>query len=108
MVTGSLSHVMEANLRALRERQPDHPTLARFDEVGRLLTGSASAQAGEGIAWIQETGALLQVPGLAAWGLKTEDLPTLVEKATAANSMKANPVVLTAAELSAIATSALG
>ena len=102
-----LPHVMECNLRALRERQPDHPALPRFDEIGQILTGSVGARAEEGIAWIQETCALLQVPGISAWGVKPEDLPTLVEKATAANSMKANPVALTLEELASIAARAM-
>ena len=34
-----LPHVMEANLRALRLRQPDSPALARYEAVARLLTG---------------------------------------------------------------------
>jgi len=42
---------MELNVRALRERAPGGESLRRHDEVARLLTGSETATAGDGIAW---------------------------------------------------------
>jgi alcohol dehydrogenase class IV len=41
-------------------------------------------------------------------GVRTEEIPLLVEKAKAASSMRGNPVVLTDQELTAIAHAALG
>src|ERR1035437_5180689 len=46
-----LPHVMEANLSALRQRLPTAETLQRYEEVGRLVTGSATATAEAGVAW---------------------------------------------------------
>jgi alcohol dehydrogenase class IV len=37
---------LEVNLRALRSRAPDHPSLARFGELAGLLTGRAEASGG--------------------------------------------------------------
>ncbi|MHC4355845.1 MAG: iron-containing alcohol dehydrogenase, partial [Planctomycetota bacterium] len=42
-----LPFVMETHVRALLDRQPDSPAVVRFDEVARLLTGKATARAGE-------------------------------------------------------------
>ncbi len=41
-----LPHVMAANIRALTERAPDSPTLHRYDEIARILTGDPSARSG--------------------------------------------------------------
>ena len=38
-----LAPVMRANLDALRERAPEHPSLERYAEVARLLTGRLDA-----------------------------------------------------------------
>ena len=91
-----LAPVMEANIRALRQRQPD--LLPRYDEAARLLTGRSDAQAEEGAAWVRQLVRDLEIPPLRAYGIRTQDFETLVEKAAAASSMKANPVKLTSGE----------
>ena len=78
-----------------------------YDEVGRILTESAAAEAAEGVAWVQELCAFLDIPSLADLGVTEEDLPTLVPKAMRSSSMKGNPVVLNEEELLAIVTRAL-
>lgn len=102
-----LPGAMRVNLEALRNRAPESTVIQRFDEVARLLTGVPDARAGDGLAWIQETCRQLRIPGLAHWGIQAADLPTLVDKAAVASSMKANPVPLTTAELHRIAAQAL-
>src|SRR5207248_1645017 len=57
-----LPHVVEANLRALRARQPDSEILRRFDEVARLLTGDAGANADRGVEWLTKLISDLQIP----------------------------------------------
>jgi alcohol dehydrogenase class IV len=94
-----LPQVMAANVRALRERQPDSPTLSRYRDIATLLTGRVQAEANEGVAWVRELCRALAVPPLRAFGLKETDVPAIVEKAAQASSMKANPVALTDAEL---------
>ncbi len=102
-----LPYVMAANLQALRARQSASPILPRYDEVGRLLTGSASATAEDGMRWVAEMSAALGIPRLAAFGITPSDIPGLVEKAAASSSMKANPITLTQDELRGILERAL-
>lgn len=94
-----LPFVLEANLRALRERAPTHPALARFGVVGRALTGELEARAEDGIAWVHELCAELRIPPLSRYGMSSADIPALVEKSARASSMKGNPLPLTEAEL---------
>jgi alcohol dehydrogenase class IV len=102
-----LPHVMEANLRALRQRQPAAETLRRYEEVARLVTGNASATADAGVEWVRELVADLGIPSLGHYGLKREHIAALVEKASHASSMKANPIPLTPDELGGVLERAL-
>jgi alcohol dehydrogenase class IV len=99
-----LPAVLDVNLRALRARAPEHPAVPRFQEVAALLTGRPDARAEEALAWVEDLRAALRVPGLGRYGLTAAEVPALVAKAKAASSMKANPLVLTDAELTEIAT----
>jgi alcohol dehydrogenase class IV len=102
-----LPHVMRANINALEMRQPDHPSLLRYREIARILTGEETAEPGDGILWVDELCSQLRIPRLAAYGISPADFPSLVQKATVASSMKANPVVLTPGELTEILERAL-
>ena len=102
-----LPHVMAVNARALRARQPNGTAMERYDEIARILTGQAAALTEDGIAWVKSLAAALSVPSLAAYGVTTADFPALVEKTAAASSTKANPIVLTPAELNEILALAL-
>ncbi|AKF81109.1 alcohol dehydrogenase [Myxococcus fulvus 124B02] len=102
-----LSAVLETNLRALRERAPEHPALPRYRELATLLTGREGASAEDAIDWVEALRGALRIPGLARYGLTVERVPELVTKARAASSMKANPLPLTDTELTHIAIRAL-
>lgn len=102
-----LPHVMEANVRALRERAPQSDSLRRFDEVARVLTANPNATAADALPWLKDLSADLGIPPLKAYGLTAADLPRVVEKSAQASSTKANPIVLTAEELSLILTQAM-
>lgn len=102
-----LAHVMEGNLLALRRRQPEGETLRRYDEVARWLTGLAGAKAEDGVTWVRALAADLQIPRLGAYGLTRAHTAEVVEKAAKANSMKANPILLTGEELVEILERAL-
>jgi alcohol dehydrogenase class IV len=102
-----LPHVMEANVRALRQRQPAAEPLWRYDEVARLVTGNATATAEVGIEWVRKLVANLGIPGLGHYGLNREHTAELVGKAAQASSMKANPITLTTDELTGILERAL-
>jgi len=98
---------LEVNLRALRRRAPDHPSLPRFRDVAAWLTGRPGAEAEEGIAAVAALVSALGVPGLARHGLGAGDVAGLVERARRASSMRGNPVALTDAELTEIAERSL-
>jgi alcohol dehydrogenase class IV len=94
--------VLETNLTALRERAPQSLLLPRFDEVAQILTGAPHAQAAEGVDWLNELTAGLQIPPLAAYGIEKSDFPEITAQAKKASSMKGNPVELSDAELTRI------
>jgi alcohol dehydrogenase class IV len=102
-----LPHVMDANLRALRLRQPAADALRRYGEVARLATGSPTADAEGGIEWVRKLVANLGIPGLGRYGLTREHTAELVAKASHASSMKANPIELTPEELADVLERAL-
>lgn len=101
-----LPHGMEANVAALRARAPLHPALSRYTAVARLLTGRSEASAEDGIQWVRELCAELNIPKLRDWGITQADFRSVVEKAARASSMQANPLPLTGEELLAVITSA--
>ena len=102
-----LPHVMEINVRALRERAPESEQLRRFDEVARILTNNPNATASDGIAWVRELCAALKIPGLRGYGITADHSTELIERAAKASSMKANPIVLTVEEMKEILVRAL-
>ena len=102
-----LPHVMAANVAALQVRQPDGPALARYAELARILTDKKDAAVEDGLRWVGALCDGLHVPGLAAYGVTHADFPVLAQKAEAASSMKANPIVLNPEELGEILARAL-
>ena len=72
-----LAPVVEANVRALRGRDPDSPALDRYTTVARLLTGRDDATVEDGVAWLRDTVAALQVPALGTVGLSVNLTPLL-------------------------------
>ena len=102
-----LPFVMEANLQALRQRQSQSDTLARYQRIAQLLTGNPGAEAEEGVAWTQKLVADLQIPSLRNYGVTKAHIPDLVEKAAQASSMKPNPIQLTPEEMTTILEKAI-
>lgn len=102
-----LPHVVETNLKALRERQPASGALARYENVARILTDREAAVADDAVAWLKELITILRIPSLRTYGLTTTHTPELIKKAANASSMKANPVALTPDELADILARAL-
>jgi alcohol dehydrogenase class IV len=99
--------VVETNIRALRERDPDSPALARYTEAARLLTDAADASLVDGVEWLRETVVRLGVRRLSEYGLRATDADTIVSRAATAGSTQGNPVALTTDELHATLASAL-
>ena len=108
-----LAPVVEANVQALRSGGAGRPglpaasVLDRYTEAARLLTGDPAASIEDGLTWIRETLTLLQVPGLAAFGLGPQQADDITAKALTSSSMKGNPVALSHADLKAILLQAL-
>ena len=102
-----LPSVMRMNIRALRARAPQSAELGRYEEIARVVTGRAGASAEQGAAAVGQLCAELQIPPLGAYGARPEHIGALVEAASRASSMKANPIALTPEELRDILTTAL-
>jgi alcohol dehydrogenase class IV len=102
-----LPFVMEANVKSLQTRMPDSPSLARYDAVARILTGTNTARAADGVEWVQDLCVELNVPSLSTFGIKEDNFPLIVEKSRNASSMKGNPISLTDEELTEILKKAI-
>jgi alcohol dehydrogenase class IV len=98
---------MEANLRALRLREPASEVLRRYDRVACLLLDVSNAKAEDGIAWLRELARDLKIPRLVDYGVAPQHIPELVDKAVRTSSMKTNPLTLTREELAEVLASAL-
>jgi alcohol dehydrogenase class IV len=97
-----LPQVIEANIQALRSRNPDSPVLKRFDRLAKILKDDNHGKAAETIKWIQDLCNELKISKLSKYGLKKEDIPSIIEKAKNSSSMKGNPIELTDKELEQI------
>ena len=92
-----------ANIAALEGREPNHGALQKYDEAGQLLTGSPTARRANLIDWLWQLTQDLNILSLGELGLREIQVDDLVHKAARANSMKANPIVLTSDELKNVA-----
>ena len=99
--------VVEANCRAIKSRQPDNPAISRYTEIAQILTGRHASTIEDGIEWLKLLCLDLHIPALSDYGVGQADIAELVQKSTAASSMKANPIQLNAAELADILENAL-
>ena len=94
--------VAAANIKALRERDPDAAALGRFRDAARIFTGDTGATAEAGAAWLQALCGRLETPALSTYGFASEHAPDLIAHAMRSSSMKGNPIDLTARELERI------
>ncbi len=103
VVCGTLvAEATDINIRALRERLPDSPALAKYDRVGRLL-GAENAHASEDplqalVDTLRRWTDRLKLPKLSEYGAGEAHVPTLVAQ-SGGTSMKTNPLVLTDDEI---------
>jgi alcohol dehydrogenase class IV len=111
-----LAPVMAANVKALREASPGHPTLTRYAEIGRTLTGKADVHyratadpsaIDAGIDFAATLARELGIPRLGRFGITERDIPALVQAGRRSSSMKHNPVELSEEALAAVLQSAL-
>jgi alcohol dehydrogenase class IV len=99
--------VMEANIKALEARQPNHSALVRYVEIAQMLLGENDVTAQAGVEWTSEMVSALNIPRLSAYGMSEENFPEAVEKTRTANSFKGNPIALEERELAEILEKAL-
>jgi alcohol dehydrogenase class IV len=93
------------NIKALRQRLPQSPALAKYARVGRLLSDSTVLNATEaheallGVleAWREE----MNMPRLGDYGIGEGDIPVIVANSRN-NSMKTNPIELSDEEIAAL------
>jgi len=102
-----LPPVIKANIKALEQRQPDDPTLRRYEYAAGFILFDLAATAQDAMDWIEETSEIFAIPGLGAYGIEEKDFDLIVEKSAASSSMKGNPLPLTHEELQAILVEAL-
>ncbi len=102
-----LPPVVMVNARALTQREPGHPALARYQEIAEIITGKTGATISDLSGWLEDLRVALAIPSLGQFGVKEKDLPVLVEKGAVASSMKANPIALSSEELREILEMAL-
>ena len=102
-----LPYVVKANIHALKEREPQHPTLLKFDEIAKIVTGNPSATALDSVGWLEELRTYFEIPTLSTFDIHKEHFDDIVEKSKSSSSMKGNPIVLTDDELKNILKQAL-
>lgn len=107
-----LPYVMQANVLSLQSKAAEsddgaRTVLARFDEIGRILTGKGAANASDAVSWIGDLSCVFCLPALRRYGLSSADFDIVVAKARKASSMQGNPVELNDDELTAILTRAI-
>ncbi len=99
--------VCQINIMALRNRAPEEPYLARYTDVARILTDNPKADAMDIVPWLHRLVGDLNVPGLADFNLRADNIPAIVNQAQQASSMRGNPIDLSEAELAAVLKSAM-
>ena len=102
-----LPYVVKANIQALKEREPQHPSLLKFDEIAKIVADNPSATALDSVSWLEELCTYFEIPALSTFDIHKKDFDDIVEKSKQSSSMKGNPIVLTDDELKNILKQAL-
>ena len=109
-----LPHITQANITALLEKSAGattDPTLQRYVMLGRLLLDRPDLDdnaALTSLVWMIQTGVEgLHIPPLSKYGLTKSDIPTMVQLAKKASSMRYNPITLSDQALSAALAAAI-
>ena len=102
-----LPHGMAANIRALRERAPNHDALDKYRRIAQLFTGDSQAEPEDAVRYVSNLCQSLGISSLRSYGLEPSGISDLVAKVAGASSTKANPIQLARSELVEIAERAL-
>ncbi len=112
VVCGTLvAAATRVNVEVIQAREPNHPALAKYAEVGRLLSGSddlddAGACAAL-LATLEQWTREMDLPGLSTLGVGETDFGRIIADCRG-SSMKTNPVMLTDGEVERILRARLG
>jgi alcohol dehydrogenase len=111
VVCGTLvAKATAVNIRALLEREPKHPALAKYARLAERLTGRHFSQRTEAhetlIETLEKWTVKLALPSLGRYGMRNADVSRIVTGARGA-SMKTNPVSLTDTDIAGIIQSRL-
>lgn len=106
VVCGTLvAAATEINIQALQAREPHHPALAKYAQVGRLLTDDNSLRDDQArtalVKLLAEWSDRLQLPRLHQYGVSEKDFARIVANSRG-SSMQTNPIKLTDPEILAI------
>jgi alcohol dehydrogenase class IV len=102
-----LPPVVQVNARALAQREPGNPAVARYAEIASWVTGNQDAEVADLVHWLEDLRSQLNIPRLGACGITAGEAGEIVEKSAIASSMKANPIKLSRDELAEILASSL-
>jgi alcohol dehydrogenase class IV len=106
VVCGTLvSAATEVNIKALQAREPSHPALVKYAQVGRLLSEQDGLNDADArtvlIGLLAEWSEGLQLPKLKRYGISESDFPLIIANSRG-SSMQTNPIVLTDGEIEMI------
>lgn len=106
VVCGTLvSSCSAMNIHALRNREPHHPALAKYAELGRLLVHAPALPDGAAcealLKLLADWTAAMRLPRLSTYGMGEPDIPRIVAHCRG-SSMKTNPALLTDDEIAVI------
>jgi alcohol dehydrogenase class IV len=106
-----LPYVMSANVKALHESNPSHPTLARYAVIGHTLSQRHDLNEPEaiesGIDFVRQLSRHLKIEPLRNFNFSESDIAPTVALARKASSMRYNPIALSDAMLEGILKAAL-
>jgi len=100
-----VARATEVNLKALQDREPENPALARYARVAEILCGQSFGDLES--AWhallnlLADWTRRLDLPRLSAYGILEEGLERIVANSRG-SSMRTNPIVLTDKEIRSV------
>ena len=101
-----LPHVVRANVAALQRSSKDHPTLARYADIGRAAGAAPATGDADAIEFLIQflfdLSRDLHIQPLGAFGVEDKDVNRIVALARKASSMRFNPIILDDAVLASV------
>jgi alcohol dehydrogenase class IV len=97
-----LPAVIEVNIAALEQRDPNSVTIDKYQEIFQIVTGDSTVSTQTGLNWFKELNNALNIPTLCNFGIRKENFPDIIKHSRLASSMKVNPIILNDDELNEI------